>query len=153
MLIESTINVHKNIMEMLEKSSEATGRTRTHIIKILMQRIMKDNHKLFKMNSRVKYQERDLKENWHRLHIVMNEYEYDYCLDMRKLFKMSVSFILAFAVKRFLDEVMNRLLDMHKNTDNYRYRNYLLIKKIIDGIICWQIYWGIPEKLPDITTV
>ena len=75
MVIKSTIHVHKKIMEMLNKSAESTGRTRAFIIKLLMQRVMNDNQKLLKSYSRVKYQKRDLKENWHTLHITMNENE------------------------------------------------------------------------------
>jgi hypothetical protein len=151
-MVETTIHIHKNTLEMLNRGAAITGKARTYIIKLLMQRMMRDNQKMFQAHSRVRYQERDLKENWHRLHIVMNEYEYDYCLDMRKLFKMSFSFILAYAVKRYLDEIIYKSLDVNINTDNYPYKNYILIKKTIDGVICWQIYWGIPKKLPDITS-
>ena len=146
MLIESTIHMHKSTLEMLNRGAEISRRTRTSIIKLLMQRVMKDNTKMLKINSRVKYQERDERENWHRLHIVMNEYEYEYYLDMRKFFKMSVSYILAFAVRRYLDEILSELANGIKNTDNYIYKNYIFIKKIIDGITCWQTYWGIPPN-------
>jgi hypothetical protein len=147
MFIESTIYVHKNIQEVLEKGAETIGYTRTSIIKILLQRVMKDNHKLLKSYSRIKYQERDEKENWHRLHIVLNEYEYEYCLDMRNFYKMSVSLILAYAVRRYLDEIVNELLYGNICTDNYLYKNYIFIKKTIDEVICWQICWGITQKL------
>jgi hypothetical protein len=147
MFIESTMYVHKSIQEMLEKGAETIGYTKTSIIKILLQRVMKDNHKLLKLYSRVKYQERDDKENWRRLHIVLNEYEYEYCLDMRKFFKMSVSLILAYAVRRYLDEILNELQSVIKDTDNYYYKNYIIIKKTIDEVICWQVYWGITQKL------
>jgi hypothetical protein len=147
MLIETTMHVHKSILEMLEKSSETTGRARTYMIKLLMQRVMRDNQKLLKSYSIIKYQERDLKENWHRIHIILNEYEYEYFLDMRKFFKMSVSFILAYAVMRYLDEVMNELLKKNINADNYHYINYVFIKETVYGIVCWKIYWGIPTHL------
>ena len=143
MLIESTMYVNMRILDMLNRGAAITGKTRATIIKILMQRVMKENRKMLKSYSRIKYQERDLKENWHRLHIVMSEYEYEYYLDMRKFFKMSVSFILAYAVMKFLDE----LLKGNKVTDNYYYKNYVFIKKSINKVICWQIYWGYPEKL------
>ncbi len=133
---------------MLNRGAEITGRTMTFLIKLLIQRVMRGNRKLLKSNTRVKYQERDEKENWRRLHISFNEDEYEYCLDMRKFFKMSVSLILAFAVMRYLDDIINELIDGSKNTDNYRFRNYMFINKIIDGIICWQIYWGYPKKYP-----
>ncbi len=147
MIIQTTLYIHKSILEMLNRGSVITGESRTAIIKHLMQRLMSDNRKMLQSYSRIKYQARDDKENWHRLHIIISEYEYEYYLDMRKFYKMSVSFILAYAVKRYLNEVVYALLDMNNNTDNYRYRNYILIKKILDGIICWQIYWGIPQKL------
>jgi hypothetical protein len=142
MLIETTLHVHKSILNKLNKSADITGRSRTSIIKLLIQRIMKDNQRMIKTNSRVKYQERDLKENWHRIHIVLNEYEYEYCFDMRRFFKMSVSYILAFAVLRYLDEILKR----NKSTDKYFYTSYIFIKKTHDVAISWQIYWGIPPQ-------
>lgn len=148
MLIESTIHMHKITLEMLNRGAEISGRTRTSIIKLLMQRVMRDNKQMLKINSRIKYQDRDDRENWHRLHVVMNEYEYEYYLDMRKFYKMSVSYILAYAVRRYLDEILSELVNGNKNTDNYIYKNYIFIKKIINGITCWQMYWGIPQKLP-----
>ncbi len=148
MLIETTMHVHKSILENLNNGSERTGRSTATIIKILMQRAMEDNQKMLKTNSRIGYQSRDVKENWNRIHIVLNEYEYEYYLDMRKFFKMSVSFILAYAVTKYLNDIINELLDKNKNTDNYFYRNYIFINETVDGIICWQIYWGISTKLP-----
>ncbi len=144
MLIETTLHVNKTILDKLDQSASMTGRNRTSIIKLLIQRIMKDNHKMIKMNSRVKYQERDLKDNWKRINIIFNEYEYEYCQDLRKFLKMSVSFILAFAVIRYLDEMIKKNI----NTDKYFYTSYIFIKKTYDESICWQIYWNIPRPLP-----
>jgi hypothetical protein len=146
MLIETTLHVHKSILEKLDIGADVTGRSRTSIIKLLIQRIMKDNKRMIKTCSRVQYQERDVKENWSRVNIVFNEYEYEYCQDLRKFFKMSISLILAWAVLIYLDE----LLKKNKSTDKYFYRNYLFIRKIIDNTICWQIYWGIPPQFADI---
>ena len=147
MLIETTIHIHKNILELLNYGAAMTSRNRTFIIKLLMQRVMSNNQRMLESYYRIKYQARDERENWYRLHLVLNEYEYEYYLDMRKFFKMSVSFILAYAVRRYLDEIINELLHGSNNTDNYCYRNYIFIKKTIDEIICWEIYWGIPKKL------
>ena len=92
-----------------------------------MQKLMSDSQKMLKSCSRVKYQERDVKENWHRLHVLMNEYEYEYYFDMRKFFKMSVSFILAYAVVKYLNEIINELLNRSISTDKYYFRNYIFI--------------------------
>lgn len=146
MLIETTIYVHKSILNKLVEGAAVTRKSINSIIKLLVQRIMRDNQRMIKRNSRIKYQERDLKENWHRIHVVLNEYEYEYCLDLRKFLKMSVSFFLAYAVLRYLDELLKNKI----GTDNYYYKNYFFIKKTFDGTICWQIYWGIP---PDLTAL
>ncbi len=146
MLIETTLHVHRSILEKLDSGADAARRSRTSIIKLLIQRIMKDNKRMIKTCSRVQYQERDVKENWSRVNIVFNEYEYEYCQDLRKFFKMSISLILACAVLRYLDELLKR----DKSTDKYFYHNYLFIRKIIDNTICWQIYWGIPPQSTDI---
>jgi hypothetical protein len=142
MVIETTLHVHKCIFEKLDNAALRNMRSRTSIIKLLIQRTMRDHRRMIKTYSRIKYQKRDIKENWNIIHIVLNEYEYEYFLDIRKFFKMSVSFILAYAVMRYLDE----LLKMGKSTDNYCYNSYILIKETVDGIVCWKTYWGIPSK-------
>jgi hypothetical protein len=118
MLIESTIHIHKSILEKLDTGAEMSRRSRISVIKLLIQRIMKDNKRMIKTYSRIKYQERDVRENWSRVNIVFNEYEYEYCQDLRKFFKMSISLILAYAVRRYLDEILNDLLNGNKSTDN-----------------------------------
>ena len=147
MLIETTLHVHKNIMDKLDEAAVKTGISRSFIIKLLIQRIMDDGQRMIKSYSRIKYQERDEKENWNQLHIVLNEYEYEYYLDMRNFYKMSVSLILAHAVMRYLNELVNELLHENKSTDNYLYKNYIFMMEIIDGILCWRIFWGIPPQL------
>ena len=143
MHIESTVYVHRNILEMLNRGAAITGKSRTVIIKLLMKRVMSQSRRMIKSYSRLRYQKRDPEKNWHRLHISFNECEYEYCLDIRKFYKMSVSFIIAYAAQKYLNEIM-KILIKGDNTDNYRFRNYIFTHKILDGAICWQIYWGIP---------
>ena len=68
--------------------------------------------------------------------------EYEYFLDLRKILKMSVSLIVAYAVEKFLDMLMKE-----NNTDNNRYRNYIIAREVIDNIICWKLIWGFPRNL------
>ncbi len=58
---------------------------------------------------------------------------------------MSVSSILAYALQKYGNKLMNI-----KITDNYLYKNYMIIRELIDNIICWRLIWGYPphvEKL------
>ncbi len=147
MIVETTVNIHRDILTILDRAVRVTGKSRNLIIKHLMQKMLRINQNMLQSCSRIKYQDRDIQENWHKVHIALNEYEYEYCLDMRKFYKRSVSFILADAVRRYLSELLSTLLDKNDTTDNYRYRNYIFIKKTLDGAIYWQIYWGVPHKL------
>ncbi len=146
MLIETTLHINKRILGMINEYSEKTNISRAAVVKIFIQKIMHDNRSMIKTYSRVQYQPRDIKENWHRIHIVLNEYEYEYCLDLRKFFKMSVSFILAYAVLEYWDELMKQ----NVKTDKYCYKSYIFIKETVDNAILWKIYWGVPQKLPSI---
>ncbi len=144
MKIETTLYVHRNILDLLNRGAAELGVSRTLIVKHLIQQMMSIDRRAY---SGIKYQERDRKESWYRLHISLNEYEYEYCLDMRKFFKMSVSYILAWAVLIYLGTMIKKFVNGNLGTDNYRFVNYLYVCKIYDDSICWQIYWGIPQKL------
>jgi len=148
MIVETTVNIHRDILTILDRAVRVTGKSRNLIIKHLMQKMLRINQNMLQSCSRIKYQDRDIQENWHKVHIALNEYEYEYCLDLRKLYKMSFSRIIACAVRKYIDIILRQLFDRNNDTDNYRYINYLLIKKSICGVTCWQIYWGIPWKLP-----
>ena len=152
MRIETTMYFNRALLEELSKASEKVGKSRTCILVLLLKRAMGDSYRLAKSFSPVKYQKSDPSQNWHRLHIQLNEYEYEYCLDMRKLYKMSVSLIVAYTVSRYLVEIVKKLLetDIDKFTDNYLPKNYILVREVINSTICWRIYWGIPYNLDKI---
>ena len=66
----------------------------------------------------------------------------EYFQDLRKLLKMSVSLLLALAVKKFLDDPTVTI-----DTDNYLFKSYLIVKEIVDSITCWRLYWGYPPGI------
>ena len=59
-----------------------------------------------------------------------------------KLLKMSLSYIVAFAVKKYLKSLLDG-----ESTDNYMFANYILAKEEAEGIIYWKLFWGVPKKL------
>ena len=143
MVIATTLHVHKSILDKLDQGAIVIGISRNSIIKMLIQRVMKDNQRMIKANSRVRYQAKDLKENWKRINITFNEYEYEYCMDLRKFLKLSFSLILAYAVLRYLNEIFKS----GEKTNNYCFCNYIIESKTMDNVISWHIYWGVPTQL------
>jgi hypothetical protein len=137
--METTLNMRLDISNMITSAALAKGISRSGIILILLKKVMDDISDPGRMGRMVQYQERRNKNEWVTFHLVLRVDEYEYLLDLKKLMKMSASLIVAYAVEKFLKKLMKK-----NNTDNNRYRNYLIVKEIIDNLICWKFIWGFP---------
>ena len=109
--IDTTLNIHISMMEKLESFSEISGFKINQIIVQLLNRAIKEYSTLyFKGSRRIKYQERDDEKRWKPKHVMFSEAEYEYINDMKKLYKMSISNILAFAVRNYLKEEIDQMI-------------------------------------------
>ncbi|MBN2160451.1 MAG: hypothetical protein JW807_13740 [Spirochaetes bacterium] len=142
-MIETTLYLRNYQRTRLLEAVVTTGQPRGRIISALMKKIAGDHGKLIRSWSRVKYQDRS-GEKGREFHVTLKPDEYEFFQDLRKFFKRSVSGLVADAVDKYLDEVIEEIT---KETDNYWYSNYALSSIIIDGVVCWILYWGIPKKL------
>ena len=140
--IETTININKDILENITKVSRIIGKSRTDTIVMLLKKVMKTDGGKACIHRRIKYQESRDRREWHTLHISFSGDEYEYFLDLRKLLKMSLSYIVAYAAKKYLNNLIK-----DKDTDNYYFENYILAKEEADGIIYWKFFWGAPGKI------
>ncbi len=96
------------------------------------------------MFTSVKYQDTGKDIKWHRLHVSLSTDIYEKALDLRKVLKMSVSFIIAKAVENILNDIINDFLKTNK-TDNY-FRNYIFIPNYHDGVLYFTIFWQYPPE-------
>ena len=147
--IDTTLNIHKTIMIKINHASDETGKSRNYIIATLLKRAMTDSRQLLTLNQSVKYQERDPLKKWHCFHVSYREDVYEFCQDMRKFYKLSVSRILAFSVGKYLEKLINELANetLAEYTDNYPFSGYIFIQESLDGAILWKLTWGIPTNL------
>ncbi|HPC41866.1 MAG TPA: hypothetical protein PLM53_08155 [Spirochaetota bacterium] len=145
MRIETTINLDIGVVNDIVRASMITGISRRDIVSSLIKRLSRDHQGMVRSWIRVRYQARTGGNAWKRLHLALWPDEYEFFLDMRKVCKMSVSFLVSYAVLKYLDEVIRLLL---KNSDNNRYKNYLIFNRIVDGIVCWTYCWGMPRAFP-----
>ena len=148
-MIDTTAYLDRKCIDMLAGMAEEAGISRSKLVVLLLKRVMKDHAALVRYDRAVRYQERKPVAQRIRLHVVVDLRDYEFFIDMRKLFKWSVSFLIAFAVQEHLDELMAKLADekYDEYADNYPYHHYLIIPEKVDSAICWKIYWGIPENL------
>ena len=90
-MIKTTLNMNIKTLAALTNAAQILNCSRTYLIKLLMGKIKSHNKQFITLFSIVKYQDRDLKKNWRKFHISLSDSEYEHFIDMRKLFKKSVS--------------------------------------------------------------
>src|SRR5271157_5384356 len=139
--METTLNIRIDILEQIKKAAEDKGISYSEMIFLLMTKVTNDVGMPGKIGRLIQYQIRRRPEDWHVFHVNVREDMYEYWLDLRKLLKMSVSLILAYAVKRYLKDAIKI-----KNTDNNLCKNYIIVKQVVDSVIIWKFIWGFPPN-------
>ena len=139
--METTLNVDCAVMKIITASARGRGMSRSGLIIMLIKRIMNDLPDPGRLGRMVRYQKKRRPEEWHLFHLQLRADDYEFFLDLRKLLKMSISLILAIAVKKYLREILNN------STDNYQYKNYVIIQKLIGRTMSWHLIWGYPPKI------
>jgi hypothetical protein len=147
-MIETTINLHADTLGKINEAARARGISRSRVIMHLMKRVMDDISKPEYPGRMVRYQKKSSPENWRTFHLHAKEDEYEYLLDLRKLLKRSVSLILAGAVKKYLGKLKTKNF-----TDNCLFKDYVLVRDTINGIICWKFIWGFPHGIKNILRI
>jgi hypothetical protein len=140
--METTVNIHVDLLQTLNLEAQSRRISRSELAVILIKMLMDNIPEPVRPWRMVRYQKNADKHVWRRFHIQLREDDYEYLLDLRKLLKMSVSRLLAYAIKKFLNRLMK-----NKITDNYQYHNYVVIREIIDNIISWRFIWGYPPTI------
>jgi hypothetical protein len=140
--MNTTLNIRNDILEQITKVAQSNGVSRSEMIVLLFQKVAGDITDPGRLGKMIKYQNRSAPEDWHVFHVRLREDVYEYWLDLRKLLKMSVSLILAYAVKKYRGKKLRI-----KSADNYPFKNYIIIKEILDNIIVWKFIWGWPYHL------
>jgi hypothetical protein len=142
MFIETTINISHDCLNKISDAARLSGKSRTEIIIHLMKNVMDVREPQVRCGRSVQYQGKAAWDNWRTVHVRFRPDDYEYFLDLRKLLKMSVSLILSIAVNKYLKRLM------HENkADNYQVTNYVVLKKIINGITHWILIWGFPPNI------
>ena len=143
-MVATTFNVHVDTFEKIISIAGHLEKSQRDIIMMLLMRIMNDHNEWMGGFTAVKYQPDEDPEKWNCFHFRFKPDEYEFCVDLRKLCKCSVSLLIALAAERYYEE----LLDIRENfVDKYpKFSDYVLHCELIDDVICWHLYWGYPEK-------
>jgi len=154
-MIETTINIRIDTKRKLAEAAEECGISISKLIVKLMKKAMKKPTVMAECFSRIKYQPKAPKYQWQRLHVSLFARDYEYFLDMRKLYKCSVSLLVAICSEKHLESLLNDVRDDNHemDTDNYPFNNYVILHTWSGDVSCWKIYWGMPEKPEEVLII
>lgn len=143
MHIETTINIEKKLLFQLNEVSESFNISKSKLLCMLMQEFTQDPMCKPAVYCRVKHQKKSDKKIWHKLHVSFREDFYEKALDLRKLCKLSVSFLCALAIRKFLQKLINKL-NGDKDTDNY-ISQYVIFTEFFHNKYSYTVFNYIPD--------
>jgi hypothetical protein len=145
MTVDTTVVMNGEVRAALERASRSSGETVSALIVLAMKRTMAGRGGLARAFQRVEYQGRG--REWRRRHVSVWARDYEFFIDMRKVFKRSVSLLIALSVEWHLEAILEELSKTgSKVTDNYLFQSYIMCEEIIDSCVCWKLFWGIPQN-------
>ena len=145
MNIITTINIRSDLLKKILQKKVTGNISLNKIVSNLLRKALNWPKNKMKTFISIKYQDKikDDELYYHKLHISLYEELYEKCLDMRKLYKLSVSFILAKCIEVYLHKLS---IAEVKNTDNY-HANYIIFTTEEDGIYSFTVLWEIDVEI------
>lgn len=145
MAINTSIYIKSDLLGRVFETASYLGISSNKIITLLLYKVMNNKCSMYKLFNPVCYQRGDKNTKWNCFHISLKDNVYEAAIDLRKMFKMSVSFIIAIAIAEYLEEIIQDFYKNTANTDNYHH-TYIFISNNYEGIFSFTIFWGIPPK-------
>ncbi len=143
MMIRTTINIALDVHQKLKEAASKHGMDVEDIILGLMRYFSRKYRKEIVAWEAVRYQERSEEAMRERVHVSWFGDEYEFLIDLRKVHKKSVSFLITEAVTLFLDKILS-IFD--SNEDNYQQHVYTIAKFSGQNVIGCIFLWEFPIK-------
>lgn len=143
----TTINIDLLNLKRLADASHALSTSKVALISVLLKYVSRKPLNIFESKIGIEYQPRSTDHTWHVFHLRLTRDEYDFFQDMRRICKMSISYLIAYAIQNYLKEILKLF---RGKIDSYRYHNYAIVQNTIGDVTCFSIYWGIPTRLLEV---
>ena len=147
MSIHTTFYIKSNLLvRLIAVSSSLNISVNSLVVMLIIKMIKRYIRSKPVIFSTVKYQKTDDDNSgWKIQHLSLDVDVYEKAVDLRKVFKKTVSLIIAIAIEKYLDEIVRELSNNKKSMDNYLH-NYLFISSVTNGIFNFTIYNSIPPQ-------
>jgi hypothetical protein len=144
-MLRTSINMSHAVFVKIALAAVKLGTSRREVVIMLLRRILRDIDRYKGGSTLVRYQPPDPLKQWHCFPICFKKNENEFATDFRKLSRFSVSYLVAIATKRYLDELLRDSASVH----NYgKFPDYAIGRRRVAGIMCWEMYWGDTKNLP-----
>ncbi len=155
MFIRTTYVMREEVLQLLVKAQEITKLSMEQLLSHVMRKMRKQYTAYLLDDGRIQYQKRHdettkLPIKKYRVKVKFVESEYNFFQEMRYFFRRSISLVMAIAVFRYLDEVLEEILKNDITSSHeyfYPYENRAKSIKCIENIPTFKIWWGIPWTL------
>ncbi len=153
MRIKTTLVMSNEVIDLLDEAEQKTGKDRMMLALRAVGKMITCKENFIRKTGRTEYQKRFDKITGKRIvkrrvKVKMLESEYDYLQDSRKVFRRSISLVVAIAVKLYISDIVDEIMtNKGASEDNYPLANYAIIEKCIENITTFHIWWGIPPDL------
>ncbi len=145
MQFETTTCITDEHHEILSNYADMFGLTVSDLITSLIHYAVLCEKKNLKTFKSIQYRKRN-KKKWKRLHLYLRYNEYEFLLDMKKMWKMSVALLIEYCIENVLNEFVKVLL-REDDTYSYRFTCYTFKFEKLHGFHSYRIIWGLPPEL------
>ncbi|TAL37489.1 MAG: hypothetical protein EPN93_05735 [Spirochaetes bacterium] len=144
-MLRTSINMSYAVFEKIALAAARRGICRRELVIMLLRRVLRDIDRFQGGFTLVRYQPRDPLKQWKHFPICFRKNENEFSQDFRKLSRFSLSYLVAIATRRYLDELLRERDAMC----NYsQFPQYAIGRRTIKHVTCWEFYWGNTENLP-----
>ncbi|TAL35263.1 MAG: hypothetical protein EPN93_10715 [Spirochaetes bacterium] len=144
-MLRTSINMRIAVFIKIGFAAARLGKTHREVVVMLLARIREDIEHFPGGFTLVRYQPRDPLKLWHCFPITFRKNENELVSDFRRLGRFSVSSLVAIATERYLEELLQDGTIRHNYVE---FPHYAIGKRIENGILCWELYWGDPDDTP-----
>jgi hypothetical protein len=143
-LLRTTINFEADRLEYLKERCEQKSVSVSSVIKKAVKMFFDTMNKDDYEWCTVSYQKKA--PRWKKFHITLKAFEYDTYLDAKKVLRLSFSFIVALAIDKFSDLILND--ECVESYPLWGYSKYCIID---DNCTYYVFSWGISRNEVKIT--
>ena len=124
---QSTFNIREDLIPRLEGAAETLNMKRSRVVEALLVKFMDNTKGGEKSLEQLKYQiiKKGVKSK--KMGIFWRRDVYERSLDVRKVFKISVSYAIAVSIERYLDELIKEIQHIESKGGAYNYNTFYFI--------------------------